>query len=458
MRATDDAVLLVTLAPEIHVKSPRTRNRFRRVVRTNLLAACARRGLGDVEVDGLDVGRFTVTGENLTAVAEAAADTFGVHRAERALPVTFEDLPELAEHVDRLAGARVDGRTFAVRVRRHGQHDWGSLDAERVLGRRLLDRSAGVDLDDPQVELSVVVLDGRAWVVDRVWDGPGGLPLGTQDKALSLLSGGFDSPVATWLLMRRGSPVDLLHIRLDCAQTDHAIAVARDLWRRWGGDTSPIVWIVDFEDIETTLLEQVKPRLRQVVLKQLMFRAAETMAEDVGAIAIVTGEAVGQVSSQTLHHLAEIDRSCARLVLRPLAGMDKQEIIAWSRRIGTHDLSARAREVCNLARGNRVAVAAAGSELDRVRRALPEGLVADAIARRQVVALEHWFPGVDAVPVVDVPPPGAKLVRTGEPVAPQGILAFAGADAVHRATRAVVSGREAVVLQRRGPVRTTTIA
>lgn len=451
MRTGDDPVVLVTLAAEIHVKAPRTRNRFRRKVADNLRAACARRRI-QAEVDDLDIGRLTATGPDLDAVANAAADTFGVHKVERAVPVAFDDLEELGAKVADIAGDLVANRTFAVRARRHGAPGFTSVEVGQVLGRHLLDRSAGVDLDDPQVEVHVVVMDGRAWVVDRHWDGPGGLPLDTQDKVLSLLSGGFDSPVATWMMMRRGCPIDLVHVRLDCAQTDHAVAVAHELWRRWGAATSPVVSIVDFEAVEEALLDQVKPRLRQVILKQLMFRAADLVADEVGATAVVTGEAVGQVSSQTLHHLAEIDRACEHLVLRPLGGMDKQEIIGWSRRIGTHDLSARAREVCNLAAGNRVAVAARGHELDRVRGELPEGLVAEAVANRQLIALEHWFPGVEGPRLAEVPPPGAKLVRPGDEVPDQGALAFAGQGAVHRATRAVVAGREAVVLRRRGPV------
>jgi tRNA uracil 4-sulfurtransferase len=333
-----------------------------------------------------------------------------------------------------------------VRVRRRSVQPWRSPDVEREVGTRLLDASRGVDLDRPEVTVAVEAYADATYLVIDAVDGAGGVPLGTQDRVLSLLSGGFDSPVATWMLMRRGAPAEFLHVQLECAQADHALAVAHQLWSRWGAGTLPVAWMVDFTHVRHALLNAVDSRLRQVVLKQLMLTAADAVAARAGIPALVTGESVGQVSSQTLRHLAAIDAACNRTVLRPLSGMDKEEIIALSRRVGTHDLSARAKEVCDLSVGP-VAVGAPVEEIDAARAGVPAELVEAAVAARQVVALDSWVPGMPAVPVVDRPPDGVPLVTGENGMPPEGPIALAGRRAVPLATRLRATGRDVWLVQ-----------
>lgn len=439
---TPHATLLVTLSGDVGTKSHRTRRRFRRRLMDNIAAALDARAVTHRADDGLGPGRLAYRTDDPDTAGPAIASVFGVHRVELATPVDWSDLDELARAVAERSEDEVVGRRFAVRVRRTGEHDWSSMDAERTIGALLDPASGGVDLDDPEVEVRVLVLDEQAWVLERTWAGPAGLPLGTQDRVLSLLSGGFDSPVATWMLMRRGCPADFFHVRLDCAQTEHALAVANDLARRWGAGTRPVAWIVDFEDVKDSLLHDAPARLRQVLLKQLMFAAADRIAGEQGIAALVTGEAVGQVSSQTLHHLGQIDRYADRPVLRPLAGFDKDEIVARAREVGTHDLSVRAREVCDLSGGN-VAIAARGETLDRAHDGLPEGLLERAMERLSVVALDRWVPGLDAVPVVARPSKGYELIDADDEVPDAGPLAVRlGDGAIDVASALAVRGRE----------------
>lgn len=439
------SALIVTLGAEVYVKSDRTRKRFVRVLRDNLTASFATARL-DCEIVELDRGRLMVHTDEPEAAAESVSRCFGIHRVELAHELTWHDLPSLTEAIAPIGRERVRDRTFAVRVRRSGDHDWGSPDAARAIGSALLDASAGVDLDDPQVEVEVIVVQKRAWVLDGTWQGPGGLPLDTQERCLSLLSGGFDSPVATWMVMRRGCPVEFLHVRLECAQSDHALAVAYELWRNWGAGTSPLAWIIDFTEAKQRLESDVPPRLRQVVLKQLMFAAADDLAERRGIPALVTGEAIGQVSSQTLRHMAEIDRSCSRTVLRPLAGAEKFEIVERAHAIGTGKLSARAHEVCDLS-GSGVAVAAQRATLDRAHEALPESLIRDAVGSRRVVALAHWMPGSDAVPVVSTPPEDVPVVAAEDAGDVDGPVALTGDQAPWVASRLHAAGRDVWVVE-----------
>jgi thiamine biosynthesis protein ThiI len=384
--------LLVKPSGELHIKSPRTRKRFLRVLKDNLRAAFVMHAPDAHVVD--DGRRIAVVADDLERAAGSAARVFGIHRVVRTRVVTEPPFEELLDVVADLARPRVEGRTFAVRVSRRGGQGWHSMEAEREIGTRLRASAAGVDLEHPEVEVAVEAFGDRAFLAEAEWPGPGGLPIGTQEGCLALLSGGFDSPVAAWMLMRRGAPVDFLHFRLDCAATDHALVIIHELWRAWGAGSDPVVWVVDFQGVKDMLLKAVPSRLRQVALKQLMLEAADTVAAVASLPAIVTGDSVGQVSSQTLHHLSLIDRACNRTVLRPLAGLDKREIIDWSRRIGTHDLSARAKEVCDLADGP-VAVAASGESVDRALGALPADIVAEAVARRRVMRVSEWSPGIE---------------------------------------------------------------
>lgn len=444
-RAPTSTHLLVTPSGEIHLKSRRTARWFRRTLLENLEAALRRSAPGAAarEIDH----RIVIEHDDLVAAAEAAAATIGIQRVAIAEPVAADDLDTLVAAVADASRERVRGRTFAVRVRRRGTHPWGSPDAARAIGSALLAGAAGVDLDTPEVEVEVDVHDERAVILGRAWEGVGGVPLGTQPEILALLSGGFDSPVAAWMLMRRGAPVDFVHFKLDCAQSDHALAVAHGLWRQWGAGTDPRVWVVDFQAVKEALATQCPPRLRQIVLKQLMFQAADRVAELHGHPALVTGESVGQVSSQTLHHLAAIDSVVGRSVLRPLAGFTKNEIITRAREIGTEALSSRAKEVCDLTDGP-VAIAAQRDTLDRAHDGLPEGLVEEALATREVVTLSQWMPGFPLVRVVSEVPEGAAEVSDVEPTYPSGTpLAVRGPRAAHVAARMLARGREVVVLE-----------
>ncbi len=435
--------LLLTLSGEIGTKSRRTERWFRQRLADNVRSALARRAPGARLVE--DGRRLLVEADDLPRAARVAASVAGVHRVDRARPMPVDSLASLTAGVCEVARPWVTDRTFAVRLRRRGTHPWSSPDAARAIGAALLDASAGVDLDDPDVEVRVEVYGEHAYLVDRSWDGPGGLPLGTQAGALSMLSGGFDSPVAAWMMLRRGVPIDFVHFTLDCAASDHALVVAHDLWRTWGAGTSPLVWKVEFQPVKEALFAHSPSRLRQVLLKQLMFRAADRLADSLGMPALVTGESVAQVSSQTLQHLAEIDTQVSRTVLRPLAGFNKQEIIDRAEQIGTAALSARAKEVCDLSDGP-VAVAARRATLEKAMAELPDDLTAIALADREVIALEHWRPGHPLVPVVAEAPDGVPVCSADEQLPGGGPVVLYGKDAPHRASRLLAAGREVSVL------------
>lgn len=387
-----DHLTLVSLSGEIQTKSRGTRRAFRSTLRANLRAALVRQGV-DARVIDRD-GRLMVHGAP-DAAARTAMDVFGVHRALVVRPLGTTVLEEVTEAVVRHATGRVRDRTFAVRVRRRGALPWRRSEAERQIGAALLDASAGVDLERPEETVRLFAYDDDVFLVERELDGPGGLPVGTQDPALVLLSGGFDSAAAAWYVLRRGAPVHFVHFELACAQTDHALAVARELTSRWAAGTEPVVWVVDFSEVRAALLDDVASRVRQVRLKELMVAAADRIAEREGFDVLVTGDAIGQVSTQTMRNLAVINAATTRPVLRPLAGFDKNEIVALTRRIGTHDLSVRAQEGCDLSDGP-VATAPRDAELAPARDAAPDTLALEAAERSWRLPVATWTPGLPA--------------------------------------------------------------
>ncbi|MDP6946660.1 MAG: hypothetical protein QF464_21100, partial [Myxococcota bacterium] len=310
----------------------------------------------------------------------------------------------------------------------------------------------GVDLSTPEETVRVEVYQDVAGLITDRWPGPSGLPSGSQERSLSLISGGFDSPVASWMMMRRGSPVDFVHFTLECSQSEHALSVAHALRARWGTGESPIYWRVDFQPAKEALLEHVDSRFRQVVLKQLMVATADALAERLGIHALITGDAVGQVSSQTLSHLSAIDRYCHRSLIRPLAGMLKEEIIDWARRIGTASISERAKEVCDLSDGP-VAVFARWTRLAEAHDALPPEVVEEALSTLEAVALDDWLPGLPFVKVLAAVPTDRPCVGVEEARQTEGPVALHGRGAAREASRLASEGRDVVVVLRpeKGP-------
>jgi thiamine biosynthesis protein ThiI len=202
-----------------------------------------------------------------------------------------------------------------------------------------------------------------------------------------LISGGFDSAAAAWLLLKRGVELEYVFCNLAGGAYERLVAmVARVLATEWSHGLRPRMHVVDFTDVVAELQEHVTPRYWQVVLKRLMYRAAEAVAEEIDAEAIVTGESLGQVSSQTLGNLRAIDDATDRPVFRPLLGMDKNDIIALTQEIGTAALSARVREYCAILPDRPVTHARPAAVRDEARRVDP-AVLERALGEKRILDL-----------------------------------------------------------------------
>jgi thiamine biosynthesis protein ThiI len=395
MRTTDgEARVHVTLSGDVYLKSRRTQQRLIRRVRANLDKALRSAGyVGPVE--RLGTHRFSLSPDSdaIEAVRSAALRVFGVGSVDVVVEVEYETMEDLARTVGHFSAERIAGRTFAARVKRRGSHTWNSIDLARAIGAELFDVGRSVDLTNPEETVEVTVLGKKAFIVTDHARGAGGLPIGTQDTVLCLISGGFDSVVAAWMLMSRGCKVDFVHFSLNCAQSDHALAVAGELVSAWGYGMDPIVHLVEFQPVKDALFEHVESRMRQVTLKVMMADAASQIAQREDIPALVTGDALGQVSSQTLPHLVAVSHASDTPIFRPLLGLPKQTIIDIAREVGTAELSARAQEVCDLSEGNPVATAATQATVDSTIDSIPEHVLTDVISTAKVFKLRDWAPG-----------------------------------------------------------------
>jgi len=248
-----------------------------------------------------------------------------------------------------------------------------------------------------------IELRDRAYLATESLPGPGGLPTGTGGRVLALLSGGIDSPVAAWLTARRGAVVTPVHFHSFPFTSERSKEKVVDLCRVLAEYAGPLdLWVVSFTAIQRAIQLRVPDALRVLVMRRMMMRICDRLAARLGALALVTGESLGQVASQTLESLAVIDAATALPVLRPLIGADKTEIVARAEAIGTYAISIRPYEdCCSLFVPAHPRTLPTREEVERAERALEIApLVEEALARSERVPLASrpavpalWPPG-----------------------------------------------------------------
>ncbi len=380
--------ILVRLSGEISTKARATRKQCVARLLHNMQDALAEAGTPARVHSRYD--RIFVDAADASRAAAALQCVFGIQSLSVAVEGPGEALDEIVSFGEACFREQVTGRRFAVRARRVGTPIPGTprgREIEVALGERLRGVSAGVDLGHPEVCARIELYEGRAYFFDETLPGEGGLPVGSSGRALALVSGGFDSAVAAWQMLRRGVALDYLFCNI--GGSEHrlgSLRVIRALNRRWGHGMRPYLHIVEFGDIARDLQEKSAARFWQVILKRRMLRAAEQVAEARDALALVTGEAIGQVSSQTLVNLKTIGAGAALPILRPLAGSNKGEIIEQAHRIGTGELSAKVEEYCALT-PRRPATAARRGQVEKEEGALDEALLERAVQGREVIDL-----------------------------------------------------------------------
>jgi thiamine biosynthesis protein ThiI len=375
---------------EIGLKG-RNRPRFEDCLRKNLEYALA--SLGKVRAKRL-FGRLLLEVPDEVSreeVADRLSRVFGIAYSSvtTTAPATVEAITELAL---RFASER-SFKTFGIRVRRVDKSlPFRSQDLAISLGDRVREKTgATVDLESPDLWIELHVLHGEALLLHERFPGPGGLPVRSAGRALALISGGIDSPPAAWLAMKRGCQVSFAHFHSAPYTSEASQHKVRDVVRelaRWQGPSR--LWLVPFAELQQTLVREAPAEPRIILYRRFMLRIAESLAERDGALALVTGESIGQVSSQTLANLDTINRAATLPVLRPLVGSDKSEIVSLAKRVGTYAISIEPDEdCCSFLQPRQPATWTRPEAIEAIERSLDvKGLVEATLSRVELERIE----------------------------------------------------------------------
>nr|WP_086939009.1 tRNA uracil 4-sulfurtransferase ThiI [Thaumasiovibrio occultus] len=374
--------------PEIFVKSESVKKRFTRILECNIRIILQRKTDQVAVYNRRDHIEVVPKDASLREVVlEVLTNTPGIHHVLEVQQTEFTDLHDIYEQTLALVAPQLEGKTFCVRAKRRGKHDFTSLELERYVGGGLNQAvaSASVRLKNPDMTVLIEVDNEKLNQVLARHKGLGGFPLGTQEDVLSLISGGFDSGVSSYLHIKRGSKVHYCFFNLGGPAHEIGVKqVASYLWNKYGSSAKVRFIAVDFDPVVGEILEKIDDGQMGVVLKRMFMRAAGKVADRFGIQALVTGEALGQVSSQTLTNLRHIDGVTDSLILRPLINWDKEDIINVARQIGTEDFAKTMPEFCGVISKNPT-VKAVQAKLEAEEEKFNFDLLDEVVANARII-------------------------------------------------------------------------
>ena len=345
---------IVKLQAEITIKSRPVRKRFTKILESsvkNVLRRVDEQVTTRMNWDNIEVNTKNDTPENRLKLIETLKCIPGIPQFLEVQQTTYTDLHDIFEKTLAVHAKNIANKSFCVRVKRTGNHDFKSIKVEQYVGGGLNQQveSARVKLTKPDFTVHLEIKNENLFIVTERHKGMGGFPIATQEDVLSLMSGGFDSGVASYQMIKKGARTHYCFFNLGGAAHEVGVKqVSYYLWNKFGASHRVKFFAVDFEPVVAEILENVENGQMGVVLKRMMMRAATKIADKMGIQALITGEALGQVSSQTLTNLNVINRVTDTLILRPLAAYDKQDIIDIARKIGTEDFAKTIPEYCGV--------------------------------------------------------------------------------------------------------------
>ena len=308
------------------------------------------------QFDGIEVKaqhdrlHVTLNGADSTAVMDRLKGVFGIENFSPSVKVEKDIAAIKATALAMVQEIFTPGMTFKINTRRQDkQFEYDTNHLNDLLGGYILENVPGIQvkMKQPDLTLRVEVRLNGVFLSGQTIQGAGGLPVGTGGKAVMMLSGGIDSPVAAYYGMRRGVKLDMVHFFSPPYTSEQALAKAKELTARLAGYSGSIQFIqVPFTKIQETIKEKVPEGYLMTIQRRLMLRLAAAVAERRHAKGIFNGESLGQVASQTLESMAAINDVTSMPILRPLLSMDKTEIIKVAENIGTYDLSILPYEDC----------------------------------------------------------------------------------------------------------------
>ena len=398
---------IVKVSPESIIKSRSVRAwHFKRLQR-NIAAVLKMSGIKPHIVVYSDRIGINCNDDEATACHQRLGDIPGIHSI---LSVDVFTLPEnnpldfISEKALAYYSVAIEGKSFAVRCKRTGQHEFSSIEAERIVGSALMINSTDctVKLKNPDVTVSIEIKKDKVYFVRNKVLGLGGYPLGTQGTVLSLISGGFDSSVASYKMMRRGCRVNFLFFNL--GGTAHSLGAqqaALFLWQKFGSSHKATFHSVSLDTFVTELMQLPIASLNGVLLKRAMVKVGEVIANKHKISTLVTGESLAQVSSQTLANLSVIDKATEHLILRPLVVMDKREIIDTAEKIGSAIFAQNMVEYCGVI-SKKPSVSAPLADIKTIEHELGDKWFYDALDSAQKVDVADIINNLNEQPQVEL--------------------------------------------------------
>ncbi|OCL82283.1 tRNA sulfurtransferase [Arcobacter porcinus] len=331
--------------------------------------------------------------------------TSGIEQVLEAIQIdNMHTLDDIKVEVNKYMGHLINDKTFVVRAKRVGTQDFKSTNIEQTVGGYILanNPSNGVDLRNADITINLELEHSKLNIITKKYYGMGGFPLGTQGEILSLMSGGFDSTVASYLSMKRGLKTHFIFFNL--GGTAHEIGVKQVAWYLWNKFSSShkLNFItISFENVVEQIFKDVSPSYMGVMLKRLMIQAAQKVASELKIDAIITGESIAQVSSQTLRNLRLIDDASETLILRPLAFMSKPEIIDIATKIGTKKFAEAMPEYCGVISQNPV-TAGSFDRVEKEARAFDYSVLDEAVKNMKLKSIDEVLDDVCEVGTLEV--------------------------------------------------------
>ncbi|RJS49770.1 MAG: tRNA 4-thiouridine(8) synthase ThiI [Methanobacterium sp.] len=333
--------LIIARYGEVGLKSPKVRSRFEKKLLSNIKSAF------DCEVK-VSQGRIFINPSNFKEALQGLGKIFGIVSFSPAIGLETdrgEITSKLEGYVDELeAEGSISSKTsFAIRCRRVGEHEFTSQELAGYAGSVVIKKTdSPVDLTNPELEIFLEVRDNETFIYHQKISGPGGLPVGTQGKLVALLSGGIDSPVATYLMMKRGCQIIALNFNNDPFTSQVSLEKVQKIvekLREYSPGVKLDLKVVEYGEYLQNCKVKAPEKMTCVLCKTGMYRIAEMVARREGAMGIVDGSSMGQVASQTLPNLMVTRHAVKIPILSPLIGMDKVEIENMAKEIGTYDIS-----------------------------------------------------------------------------------------------------------------------
>ena len=396
---------ILKLFPEIMIKGSSAKRQMVGQLYTNLLSIFAKIS-SNIEVKKFsDKMEVLCPTQVLPEVRQRLLDTSGIEQILEV--IQFDDMDTLDKikvKVGELVIDSLNEKTFVVRAKRSGKHEFTSIELERTVGGYLLAHSNAtkVQMKNPDVTISMELIQNQLNMITTKYKGLSGFPIGTQGDILSLMSGGFDSTVASYLTMKRGIKTHFVFFNL--GGNAHEIGVkqvALYLWNKFGSSHKVKFITVDFEDVLTEIFRSTPPAYMGVTLKRLMLMASEKIADEMEIDALLTGESVAQVSSQTLRNLAIIDEVCSKLILRPLSTMNKPEIMSIADDIGTRHFAEAMPEYCGVISQNPI-THGSFKRMEKVALKFDYDVLSKAVEEAQHIYVHQIVDDVNTLEAVEV--------------------------------------------------------